>query len=552
MRVVSDHGMRLLLVDDFGLEPGTRAKLDGTIDGLLSEVTPQLAGTVGDRLDIRERRDLSLRIPIASLDDFAPSALLAKIDAAGPWLEARQALPDAPADSSARQVLAVLPEALRDDAFGRGLSTAGQDSGPLQGLLSKVDIEAAPRQRAIDEIDRRLARQAVALVQCPWLRRIEAAWRSLDLLARQCQALPAASLEIYSAPQDTVAELFFQDVFHQEYDGEEGTPLGAVMLGYGFDRGQPALECLETCARMGESLRVPFLGSLSAAFWGIKRQALLAGLPDLVGRLQGPEYVKWNRFRDDELSLWMALVVNRFLLRRGWRDEGVEGLPWRPGDKEDQPLWGHGAWLLAFALLRAHADGGLRMPLTQVELRGLTAGDDGKILEVPLNEQRVMELGHCGLVPLVAAKGADAVRIPLAPTFHRPRRFDRDDATRASFFAATLAHQSFASLASHRLQKIAEDLELGLDDEQLMASFRSQMLAFLGAPEEAPEPQEGAQDADPEAIDEVVDEVVTVQVEAPPERPETRLVTVRIRPPFEVCGGRADLVLGTVVLVGSP
>ncbi len=561
MSLVSDRGLRLLLVDDFALEPGPRITLDGEVDALLARLSPRLDGTVSDRLDIRERRELRLRVTVRCLADFAPAALLANSQAAQPWLKARQDLAELPQDCPPRRVLALLPEALREDPFGRKLgaehdgAATGSD-GALRGLLSKVAVGGEPRQRAIDEIDRRLARQAVALIQAPWLRRIEAAWRSLDLLHRQCRAL-AVRLEIFSSPQDEVAERFFEEIFHHEYEGGASTPLAAVVLGYGFDRGQPSLDCLETCARMGESLRVPFLASPNAAFWGLKRQALLAGLPDLVGRLQGPEYVKWNRFRDDELSLWMAMVTNRFLLRRAWRDEGGEGLTWKPSDKEDRPLWGNGAWLLAVVVVRAYAEGGLRLPLSQVELQDVMPGDKvpgdrvpvkgEKVLEVPLSEQRVIELGHCGLVPLMTPKGAREVRCPLAPTFHRPRRFDRDDATRASFFAATLAHQLFASLASHRLQTIAEELELGLTDGQLKASFRDQMLTFLGEPESSSEVESAA----PETPEAEAEEVVTVQVEIPPERPETRLVTVRLQPRFEVCGGRADLVLGTVVLVGS-
>lgn len=558
MSLVSDRGMRLLLIDDFALPPGGRLPLDGEVDALLDRLAPQLEGTVSDRLDIRERRDVRLQVTVRCLDDFAPDALLANCEAVRPWLQARQELAALPSDSPVRRVVAVLPQALLEDPFGRKLAALdddGDDDGALRGLLSKVAVEEEPRQRAMDEIDRRLARQAVALIQAPWLRRVEAAWRSLEALRRQCQTL-GVSLEVFSSPQDEVAERFFEEIFHDEYEAGAATPLAAVVMGYGFDRGQPSLETLETCARMGESLRVPFLAGLGAAFWGLKRQALLAGLPDLVGRLQGPEYVKWNRFRDDELSLWVALTANRFQLRRGWRDEGVSDLPWKPGDKEDLPLWGSGAWLLAVLVVRAYSEGGLRLPLSQMVLRDVLPSPGSRALEVALNEQRVIELGHCGLVPLMAPKGTDEVRCPLAPTFHRPRRFDRDDATRASFFAATLAHQLFACLASHRLQRVAEELELGLSDGQLEATFRHQMLAFLGPPDGEPEDgsavSETAEGAVDGATEEATEDAVTVQVEVPPERPETRLVTVRLRPRFEVCGGRADLVLGTVVLVGSP
>lgn len=556
MQDVTQGRLRLVLVDQFGLTPGTHLSVDGGMDDVLSTVDLRLDGTVADRFDTRRRNSLRVQCPLDSLKGFDPSVCVAGVESAEPWLEARRTLQAMASDASATDVVTALPAVLLEDGFAEKLSPApgGDGGGHLDSLLSKVDLGGGPQSDALAEVERRLQRQAVALAQSPWLVEIERAWRGADLLQRQLADLPHVQLELLSSPQAECAEQFFQVLFHREYDAESETPLAAMVLGYGFDRGLPSLEALQSFARMGESLRVPCLANLSAAFWGIKRQALLAGLPDLAGRLQGPEYVKWNALRDDDVSLWLALAANRVLLRDSWRREGVSDLPWEPAERDDPSLWGGGALAVAVALARSHVHSGLHLNLVSEVLSDLPRREDGGSTEVHLNEQRVIELGQCGMIPLVSQRGAPEVHFPLVPTFHRPRRYDQDAATRASVYAATLPHQVFAALASHQLQRIAEDLELGLSDDALAESFRSQLMAFLGVEAAHEESQTGPNEAAREAEDGGAtggEEAVTVEIETPPERPETRVVTVRLLPPFDVCGGRADLVLGTAVLVAS-
>lgn len=550
-RPVGEAAFRLMVAADFGVEPGTSRWVDRPVDELLAEMKPAVEGTAADRLDLSVRRDVRVRCTIECLDDFSPEGWIRKHEPAEEWLTSRRRLLSLADGHDATAVAAALPDALRGDAFGRRLA----DSSAVDSLLARVEDGGAPAAQAVAEIDRRLARQAAAVVSRPWLTSIEEAWRGLDFLHRRLRGMPGVRIELFSAPKAELTELFFQNVFHREYDGEVAEPLGLVALGYDFDRGQADLERLQTAARMGESLRVPFLGNLGPGFWGIKRLPLLAGLGDLESRLGGAEYVKWNRFRGDDTSLWLALTVNRFLLRGRWAEQEASETTGTLLDRsalpeaDDPPLWGPGAWALAAAVAGAWRAGGLELPITASTLEDMAARPLGGKrsepfsfpLQVSLGEARVLELGRSGLIPLVAKRDEDRVSFPLAPTLHRPMRYHEDEATRASFFAATLPHQVFAALASHRLQQIAEELELGLDDDALAESFRHQLLEFLGS--------RGEEDSEATAGEEEAPEVM-IELETPADRPETRVVTVRLRPRFSICGGVADLVLGTAVLVG--
>ena len=553
----SRPSLRLIFVADFGLEPGSVAAVDRPIDDLLAEKGPQCEGTAPDRLDLSVRQDVRVRCTIESLDDFSPEGWIRKHDSAEEWRVSRQRLLSLADGNDAAAVVGALPDALRADPFARRLA----ESNPVDSLLAQVEDGGTPAAQAVAEIDRRLARQAAAVLSRPWLTSIEEAWRGLDFLFRRLARIEGVGIELFSAPKAEFTELFFQNVFHREYDGEVAEPLGWVALGYDFDRSQGDLERLQTAARMGESLRVPFLGNLGPAFWGIKRLPLLAGLGDLESRLGGPEYVKWNRFRGDDTSLWLALTVNRFLLRGRWAEQEASESPAGAlldrsalPEADDSPLWGAGSLALAVAVVNAWREGGLELPVTAGRLEDMAVRPSGGKrskpfsfpLQVSLGEARVLELGRSGLIPLVAKRDEDHVSFPLAPTLHRPMRYHEDAATRASFFAATLPHQVFAALASHRLQQIAEELELGLDDRALEESFRRQLLEFLGSPGDEDSGLEGAEAAE----DEEAAPEVTIELETPADRPETRVVTVRLRPRFAICGGVADLVLGTAVLVG--
>jgi type VI secretion system protein ImpC len=467
--------LRLLVVAD--LAPGGEAgplPVSGGAGTALAAISPALSLTVPNRLGSGPR-DFEVSLHFTRLEDFHPDAIAARLPAAPP--------PAAP-------------------AAGAG--------NPLDSLLAQVDV---PKLQGSSSIEAQVAE----IVQSEPFRALEADWRGVDFLARRAAGHPAIQLEILAAPKEAFLDAFFDTVFPAEHEGSSEVPLSAVVLGYEFDRGPADVEALRHAARMGESLRVPFLASVGAPFWGLRQAKLLAGLPDLVRKLQGPEYAKWNGLRAEEASLWLCLAANRFLLRGGW-----------PGGT-DRPLWGSGAYALAAALIQGFAAGGVSFPLAGEPSR-LADLPGEPAVEVPLADAKSLELARIGLAPLIAVRGETTAQFPSVPTLHAPKRYVKDEATRSAAVVATLPYQAFGGAAAHALQELARETGGGLTPEEVRQRFVEGLLAFLAGAEEAPTAEE-----------------VEVEVQPNTEDPGIWDVVARLRPRFQISGGEVDLVLGSVV-----
>jgi type VI secretion system protein ImpC len=471
--------LRLLVVAD--LAPGGEAgplRLTGDLGAAFKAFSPSLSLLVPNRLG-EGPRELPASLRFDCLEAFHP-------DAIAPAIAERLPAPSAPP------------------------APAAGAPDPLDSLLAQVEVPAL--QGALSPIDAQVAE----IVQTEAFRALEADWRGVDFLARRAATFPDVEIEILAASKEAFLDAFFETVFPAEHEGTAEVPLSAVVLGYDFDRGPADVETLRNAARMGESLRVPFLASVGAPFWGLKQVKLLAGLPDLVRKLQGPEYAKWNGLRSEETSLWLCLAANRILLR------SAHGAT-------DRPLWGSGAFALAAVLAQGFAAGGVAFPLTGDPAR-LADLPGEPAVEVPLPDAKAQELTRIGLAPLVSTRGEAAAQFPSVPTLHAPKRYVNDEATRAAAVAATLPYQAFAGAAAHALAALAREIGGGLAPEEIKSRFETGLLAFLAGAEEAPTPEE-----------------IEVELQPDPEAPGFWEVMVRLRPKFQISGGEVDLVLGSTV-----
>ena len=565
--------LRILVMADLGfggVEPIPLTR--NTFSSEMARLSPEIELRVPNHLQPGARTDLVCRLRFAGLESFHPNAVARANPATADLLAARSTLSGRKPGTDSEALVAALPESVRAGDLAEKLRAApAAGSGPadhrLDALLEQVDLaEGAgdPADAVIAEIDRRLTRQTVALCSAAGFATLEASWRGLAFLLEHTESGGPVRVEILPAAKEDCLEVFFEHVFHDEYEGTSETPLSIAVLAYSFNRGPNDLDLLRNAARMGESLQTPFLASLGIDYWGLKRPALLASMPDPVGKTQGPEYAKWNRLRQDDSSLWLAFSVNRFLARSAYGDGdagpggGEPGFHWdaAAAGRSDAPLWGDGAWALAALASRAYADSGPRLPMAGVRLEDLTCRPYGRKgepfaypLEVQLSDRRTLELSECGCAPLTARPGEDVARFSSLPTFHRPTRYDVDAATRASYLAASLPYQIFASQASSLLGRVAREVEPGQSSEDVQRAFLDAFTGFLAAggveasPAEAPdgEPSDGAgEPAEPPPP-------IVVEITDHPDEPQLREIVVRLRPLFRISGGEADLVLGTPV-----
>lgn len=561
--------LRLLIIADFALAESGPLRLEGAdLGSSLENLAPTFEVSVPNRLVERRGESLNCKLRCTDLPSFSPAAVARSLPALEDFLSARRQVSEdlAASTNDLAATLAEMPQSLRDSDLGARLksrSAPPKADDRLSALLHQVELPGEEPAQVLadlrDEIDRRLTRQIATVLAAPRVRSVEAAWRGLAFLLEQ-GAAESMEIELLSTTKDEFLDTFFEQAFHREYEGKVESPLAAVVLCYAFERTLPDLERLGHAARMGESLRVPFFASMGASYFGLKRLALVPNLPDLPGKSRGAEYAKWNGLRDAEHSLWLTLILNRFLLRDAWGAGGeavADDFMWVEESAGDDcgPLWGEGSWALGAVLARALGQGGLRLPMTAVDLEGLPCrpygGRRGEPfpypLEVRLVEDKSLEMAECGLVALVAEPGEHHARFPYLPTYHRARVYTTEEATRSSYQAATLPYQLFAALASRQLQEAAETLPTERSDVDLQQHFEKVFSTFLGLPSGRQSTVEESLGEEKEAGNDLPEAPVTVEVDDDPENWNVRELTVRLKPPFEICGGAVDLVLGIQV-----
>jgi type VI secretion system protein ImpC len=196
---------------------------------------------------------------------------------------------------------------------------------------------------------------------------------------------------------------------------------------------------LQKCASVATMSHAPFITAASKTFFGSKDLTSLPNMKDIKSILEGPQYTKWQSFRESEDSRSVGMTLPRFLLRLPY---GKETNPIKAFDYEEsvhenheQYLWGNTAFAFAtrltdsFAKFRwcpniigPQAGGAVEdLPLHQYQAMGEI---QTKIpTEVLISERREFELSEEGFIPLTMRKGSDNACFFSANSCQKPKNF---------------------------------------------------------------------------------------------------------------------------------
>ena len=201
----------------------------------------------------------------------------------------------------------------------------------------------------------------------------------------------------------------------------------------------------ETIATMAHC---PFLSAASTTFFGTDDLTSLPKMKDIKSVLEGPQYTKWQSFRETEDSRYVGLTLPRFLLRLPYGKDSnpVKAFDYEENvtDKHENYLWGNTAFALvtrisdAFAKYRwcpniigPQAGGTMEdLPLHQFESMGQI---ETKIpTEVLVSERREFELAEEGFIPLTMRKGSDNACFFSANSCQKPKYFGQSKEGKAA------------------------------------------------------------------------------------------------------------------------
>jgi type VI secretion system protein ImpC len=326
------------------------------------------------------------------------------------WRDAEGLSPD--------QVIAQVPELAQLEQRRRDLLAPGRD--PARRCAA--DVEAALIAERIDM-------QVATLLDLPEVRRLDAAWRSLALLAGhagQAQGVDLAVLpvtrgelaeDLGDAPELAAAGLH-RTLYADEYGQHGGRPWSLLVCDLAFTAAPQDLALLRRLAALGTIAHTPVLADAAPGLLGLADWRGLPAVEDVSAALHGPRMGAWQAWRGQDDARHVALVLPPLALRAPVLPQG----DW---------LWGSAAMVLAARLADCHArtrwcaDAAGAGPAAEVPVPqpcgfAATAGAELRPSAASLlSEDQARDLAEHGLTALCASRLRPAVAFPSIPSLHR-------------------------------------------------------------------------------------------------------------------------------------
>ncbi|MBX3474518.1 MAG: type VI secretion system contractile sheath large subunit [Planctomycetes bacterium] len=302
----------------------------------------------------------------------------------------------------------------------------------------------------IAELDLKLSQQVDEILHHPQVQKLESAWRGLKMLVDRTDFRENVKLEVLNISKEQLQEDFedspelvksgmYKHVYTSEYGTFGGQPYGAIIGNYDFGPGPQDVGLLSKIAAVATMSHAPFIAAAGPKFFGLDSYQGLPNLKDLKSIQEGPQYTKWQAFRESEDSRSVGLTCPRFLLRLpyGPDTKPVKAFNYQESvkDSHDHYLWGNTAFAFATRLTESFAkfrwcpniigpeNGGTvdDLPLHNFEAMGET---QTKIpTEVQISERREYELSEQGFIGLTMRKGSDNACFFSANSCQKPKTF---------------------------------------------------------------------------------------------------------------------------------
>ncbi|MGE8186832.1 type VI secretion system contractile sheath large subunit [Pseudomonas sp. NPDC086278] len=323
----------------------------------------------------------------------------------------------------------------------------------LEPARQSEKVSAALIDDMIASLDAKLCRQVDAIVHNENFQKLESSWRSLKFLVDRTDFRENNKLEILNVSKEKLLEDFedapeitrsglYKAVYTAEFGQFGGQPFGSIIGNYSFNPGQQDIKLLQSVAAISAMSHTPFIAAAGPQFFGVDSFADLPNLKDLQAVFEGPQFTKWNAFRESEDARFVGLTLPHFLLRTPYGEETVPAKSFRynenvSGGNKDF-LWGNAAFAFASRLSDSFAQyrwcanvigpqgGGTvsDLPIYNYEAMGET---QTKIpTEVLISERREFELAEQGFIALTMRKNTDNAAFFSANSCQKPKYFGND------------------------------------------------------------------------------------------------------------------------------
>jgi type VI secretion system protein ImpC len=323
-------------------------------------------------------------------------------------------------------------------------------------LVERRDEKPRVRQAVVNEmiaqLDEKLSAQVNEILHHEQFQKLESAWRGLRLVVDRTNFRENVKIELLNVSKEDLLTDFedapeivqsglYKTVYTNNYGVFGGEPVGGLIANYEFGPGAQDVSLLQHCASIATMAHAPFVAAAGPEFFGEKSFLPMPNLKDLASIFEGPQYAKWNSFRESEDSRSVALTMPRFLLRLPY---GSDTIPVKAfdfqesvSDEHDSYLWGNAAYAFATRLTDSFAKfrfcsnivgprgGGAVEDLPVHTFESMGALENKIPTEILLSERRELELAEQGFVGLTMRKGSDNACFFSANSAQKPKFFGR-------------------------------------------------------------------------------------------------------------------------------
>jgi type VI secretion system protein ImpC len=286
----------------------------------------------------------------------------------------------------------------------------------------------------IAQIDAKLSAQLNAILHHAEFQKLESAWRGLKFLIDRVDFRENIKVEMLSVSKDELLTDFedapevpksgmYKIAYSNEYGVFGGKPYGLIVGNYDFGPGPQDIDLLRKCASVSAMSHAPFISNASPEFFGEKDWLNLPNLKDLKSLFEGPQYARWQSFRESEDARYVGLCLPRHLLRLPYGEKTVPVKAFNFNEEcignHDAYLWGHASVALASRISDSFAkyrwcpniigpqSGGSVEDLPLHQYQSMGEIETKCPTEVMISERREYEMAEEGFISLSMRKGSD-------------------------------------------------------------------------------------------------------------------------------------------------
>ncbi|NDV23340.1 type VI secretion system contractile sheath large subunit [Desulfovibrio sp. JC022] len=271
-------------------------------------------------------------------------------------------------------------------------------SALLDDILSMVDSEQSEQQSpsTISQHERPKNELLKAIFADPAFRKMEAAWRGLELLGRQVPSGSKTSVEFMLVP---VTENNLLPVLNKLEEELGASPPDLVLLDHGLSNTPRSMEILERIMNFAESMLAPAIIAFGPQFLELQNWAETDKLPFIPTLLEGAEYGRWKTLRQQPAAGWIMGCAGSIM---GRTMHGTEAGFDNTSLSERGPLWVSSVWAAAALCARSLSEygrGTLFSNHSSVRLEGLPLAEGPKPSPInpPIGTERIKDFRQAGI-----------------------------------------------------------------------------------------------------------------------------------------------------------